>query len=250
MAAILLSKGDKRNMARTTTIEGVSLRPLMVMTSGAVLPYLAGSALVMALRTDDVMGRPFVDPEVFFQWIPWVLTAAALGIFLWALWMIRKDKLKLTEVGLDSPGILGDIVTGVVGGAVLWLLMALTYQSVGFLSGTPLTAFPVMFPALPALCYLVVSSLSAEFTYRGYGLNLLRRRSGGLWALLVTALLSGAAAWTGGWQDVAVWLMMGLMLGLIALGRNGSMLPSLIARMIAVTMLWAMGSPFMLLGIM
>ncbi len=228
----------------------MSLRPLMVMTGGAVLPYLAGSALVMGLRTNDVMGRPFVDPEVFFQYIPWVLTAAALAVFLWAVWMIRKDKLHLSEVGFASSGIPGDIVTGVIGGGVLWFLMALTYHSVGFLPGTPLTLFPIMFPALPALCYLAVSSLSAEFVYRGYGLNLLRRRSGGLWALLVTALLSGAAAWTGGWQDVAVWLMMGFMLGLIALGRKGSMLPSLIARLIAVTMLWALGSPLLLLGIM
>jgi len=237
-------------MARTRSSEGVSLRPLMVMTGGAVLPYLAGSALVMALRTDDVMGRPFVDPQVFFQWIPWVLTAAALAIFLWAVWMIHKDKLHLADVGLGSQDILGDIVTGVIGGAVLWFLMALTYQSVGFLPGTPLTLFPVLFPVLPALCYLGVSSIAAEFTYRGYGLNLLRRRSGGLWALLVTALLSAAAAWTGGWQDVAVWLMMGLMLGLIALGRKGSIVPSLIARLIAVTMLWALGSPLMLLGLM
>ena len=226
------------------------MRPLMVMTGGAVLPYLAGSALVMALRTNDVMGRPYVDPEQFFLLIPWVLTAAALAVFLWAVWMIHRDKLKLTEVGLGSSGIPGDIVTGVIGGGVLWFLMALTYQSVGFLPGTPLTLFPVMFPALPALCYLAVSSIAAEFTYRGYGLNLLRWRSGGLWALLVTALLSGAAAWTGGWQDVAVWLMMGLMLGLIALWRKGSIVPSLIARLTAVTMLWAMGSPFMLLGIM
>lgn len=226
------------------------MRPLMVMTGGAVLPYLAGSALVMGLRTEDVMGRPFVDPEVFFQYIPWVLTAAALAVFLWAVWMIRKDKLRFAEVGLASSGILGDVVTGVIGGGVLWFLMALTYQSVGFLPGTPLTLFPVMFPALPALCYLAVSSIAAEFTYRGYGLNLLRRRSGGLWALLVTALLSGAVAWTGGWQDVAVWLMMGLMLGLIALGRKGSVLPSLIARLIAVTMLWALGSPLLLMGIM
>jgi membrane protease YdiL (CAAX protease family) len=236
-------------MARTRSAEGVSLRPLIVMTGGAVLPYLAGSALVMALRTTDVMGRPFVDLEVFFRWIPWALTAAALAILLWALWMVWKDKLRLSEVGLSSSGIPGDVLTGVLGGAVLWFLMALTYQSVGFLPGTALTLFPIMFPPLPSLCYLAVSSLAAEFTYRGYGLSLLRRRSGGLWALLVTALLSGAAAWTGGWQDVAVWLLMGFGLGLIVLGRKGSILPSLIARLIAVTMLWAMGSPLMLLGI-
>jgi membrane protease YdiL (CAAX protease family) len=226
------------------------LRPLIVMTGGAVLPYLSGTALIMALRTNDVMGRPFVDPEVFFQWIPWVLTMAALAILLWELWMVWKDKLRLTEVGLESPGILGDIVTGVIGGGVLWFLMALTYQSVGFLPGTALTLFPVMFPALPALCYLGISSLAAEFTYRGYGLNMLKRRSGGLWALLVTALLSAAAAWIGGWQDVAVWLMMGFGLGLIALWRKGSIVPSFFARLIAVTMLWALGSPLMLMGIM
>jgi len=217
-------------MSQTTTSErrpSLSIRPLTVMTGGALLPYLAGSGLALALR-DQTQAN-----ITFFQLLPW---------------MIKRDGLTPAEIGMQSRNLPLDLLLGLGYGGLLWILISLTYNSLIFLPQNLLAYFPLLVPPLPALVYLFISAISGELVFRGYGMNSLRKRSSAAWALLVTSLLTAAAAWPGGWLAVAVWLMMGLMLGTLTLIRSGSMITALVARLTATVIFWAAGSFLMLVS--
>lgn len=225
-----------------------NVRPLTVMVGGALLPYLAGTALVMGLKDQIANGVNFVDPVAFFTWFPWIQSAALLIMLIWTVMMMKKDHLNVVEVGFRSTSIPLDLGLGLLAGGVLWIVMSLTYRSVSFLPFNVLTGFPSGMPPLPTLVYLLLATLSGELLYRGYGMTSLRERSGALWALLVTSLLTAAWAWVGSWQGVAVWLIMGLLLGVMSILRGGSIVCGMIARLTATILLWAASDFFAIFG--
>ena len=134
-------------------------------------------------------------------------------------------------------------VAAVIAAAALWTVMATIVRVppnvLPDVRGLPLTT------VIPMLVVSIVAApLSEEIAFRGYAMNLLRRRFSPVAALILTSLLFAAVQLTQGLYapKLIVYFLAGLAFGFVAL-RTGSLLPAMAVHSCAdltfFTLVWS-----------
>lgn len=118
----------------------------------------------------------------------------------------------------------------VIAAAALWTVMATLVRvppnMLPDLKGVPMTTVVPML-----LVGVAAAPLSDEIAFRGYAMNLIRRRFSATTALVITSLIFAAAHLTQGFYapKLLVYFLAGLSFGYVAL-RTGSLLPAMVVH--------------------
>ncbi len=172
----------------------------------------------------------FIWPTLTFTAAVWKESLIWLCAIVLLVIIRRGERLPLRSVGIGtSPwwkSILWGLVMTVISGVVGFGLAHATHYGQ---ANNPTAAAFAKFPVWLVILIIFRAGVVEELFYRGYAIE--RLESLGLnrvWAVVIPLAIFGVGHWTGGWANILIALVLGVILSVFYLWRR-----DLVANMIA-----------------